>query len=1279
MKNKLFLILLLICPNIFWAQSLFTHQKEFSLQWDKFLNTDERGHATYFYYFDGCINNFQFGTFPVLAWKIPVSSIHARLDNLRIISLEALEVPVDHLFNAEFLTQQILHTSEIIEIEGKIYLQVDVLPMKKIQQQDNYTWVEFLKKLTLEADVVDFLDNEGDQLKASTSAILQSSMAEDSWYKLKIPQHGIYKITYNDLLALGINPGNIDPRHIRLHGNGGGILPEGNSIERHDDIREMAIRVVGESDGRFDPEDYILFYAEGPDSWVYNETERRFNYLKNPYSDQAYCFLVVGTRPGLRIERFPIPEIPVSVILTQFTDRLHYEKDLVHLTKSGRQWFGEPFDVQTNYSFNLSLDGVEAGSKVWFKSAVVARSFVHSTMKVSAAGTVLMQQSIGSVPSSGLEAEFAKRVVDTVTFKVEEKDVKISYQYLKPLNSSQAWLDYFTVNWRRSLSFSSGQMSFRQPLPFSSTEAAKYHISTSASALEVWDITDPTRPQALQLTSTNGGVEFVSLCDRMREFIAFDGSSFLTPEPIGVVPNQNLHGLADVDYIIISHPVFLEQAQQLADIHRQLHDMRVEVVTPEMVYNEFSSGVQDPTAIRDFMRHLKRVSQNQNKPKYLLLFGDASYDYKDRIQGNTNFIPTYQSIETLNPVYTFATDDYFVLLDSTEGKGAVGVPDMAVGRIPVTTVEQASSYIAKVKNYLTRNEKTLGDWRTNLCFVADDEDGNTHLRQANELAEYVNNNHPVFHINKIYLDAYDQVSTPGGQRYPEATEAINQQVNNGALLINYTGHGGETGWAHERILEVSDINAWKNFNRLPLFVTATCEFSRYDDPQRVSAGEYVFLNPSGGGIALFTTARLTFGGSNITLNRSFIKYLFLKSNGKYPTLGTAVLRAKQEGGSDLNGKKFILLGDPALTLAYPENNVFALTLNGISVDQPFDTLKALSNITITGEVTDPLGHHLSEFTGLVTATIFDKESLVVTKGNDPGSNPTQFTLRKNVVYKGKASVENGYFSFSFIVPKDIEYKLGNGKINFYVQSDKADAAGYFNRIVVGGINANAGLDDKPPIIQLYMNDLNFMDGGITDENPMLIARLRDESGINTVGSGIGHDIVAILDDDTRHPIILNPYYTSDLGTFTSGSLQYRFKNLSEGEHVLKLTAWDVYNNSSTAALKFVVRNSSMATIDRFYNYPNPFTYNTWFVFEHNQAGGRIESIIEIYDLSGRKVKILKYTTDLAGYRSEPIGWDGKADNGALLRQGYYIARLTLTDEKGNVMVKNTRIIKGGNQ
>ncbi|MDK2909614.1 MAG: hypothetical protein PWR20_1181 [Bacteroidales bacterium] len=1279
MKIKLLLIIFILCSGILVSQTLFTTQRQFALSWEKLVSTDEYGIESYSYYFDGSINNFKYGLFPVLAWRIPVQSTMARLKNLNIIPEERTEVPVNRLMGADLLPSQIAYDQQVVEIEGNRFLQVELLPMRKLDQQHGYTTVEFLKNITLVAEVMDYPEATEGQPKASVSAILKSGMAEDSWYKLRIPQSGVYKLTYNDLQSMGLNPAGIDPRNLRIHGNGGGVLPERNSIERHDDIREMAIKVVGESDGRFDPTDYILFYANGPDTWNYNETIKRFVYEKNPYSDYSYCFLVVGSQPGLRINAFPIPEIPVSITLSHFTDRYHYEKDLVQLTKSGRQWYGELFDVQTSYDFSLSLDGVEAGSKVWLRSAIVARAFTNSVMKVMAAGNTLLQQSMGSVPSSGLEAEYAKRVVDTTSFKVSGNDIKLSYQYLKPTNSAQAWLDYFTINWQRALSFGSGQMSFRQPLPLSNNDAVKYHISNAPSSIEVWDITDPTRPQYMQLQQSGNVAEFISLADGLHEFMAFDGTSFLTPEFVGPVANQNLHGMADIDYIIISHPDFLEQARQLAELHQQLHDLRVEVVTPEMVYNEFSSGSPDPTAIRDFMRHLRKVSQNKNKPYYLLLFGDASYDYKDRIQGNTNFVPTYQSVETLNPVYTFATDDYFVLLDSTEGKGAVGIPDMAVGRIAVTDSGQASTILNKIRNYLTNSDKTMGDWRVSLCFIADDEDGNTHLRQANELAEYVNTNHPAFQINKIYLDAYDQVTTPGGQRYPDVTEAINQQVNNGALLVNYTGHGGETGWAHERILEVSDINAWKNFDRLPLFVTATCEFSRYDDPQRISAGEYAFLNPEGGAIALFTTARLTFGGSNITLNRSFIKYLFSKINGKYPPLGIAVMKAKQEGGSDLNGKKFILLGDPALTLAYPENNVNALTINGVSVDIPSDTLKALSHIVITGEVANSQNYHLSDFEGSVTATVFDKESIISTKGNDPGSNPTTFTLRKNVVYKGKAEVKDGNFTFSFIVPKDIEYKLGNGKINFYAQSDEIDAAGYFNRIIVGGVNENAGMDENPPHIELFMNDLNFRDGGITDENPVLLARLSDESGINTVGSGIGHDIVAILDDDTRHPLILNQYYTSDVGTFTSGSVRYGFKNLSEGEHTLRLTAWDVYNNSATATLKFVVKNSSSLEISRFYNYPNPFSYNTWFVFEQNQAGGRIEALIEIYDLAGKRVKTIRQVTEGTGYRSEPISWDGSADNGALLRQGFYLARLTLTDEKGNVMVKSTRVIKGGKE
>jgi hypothetical protein len=479
--------------------------------------------------------------------------------------------------------------------------------------------------------------------------------------------------------------------------------------------------------------------------------------------------------------------------------------------------------------------------------------------------------------------------------------------------------------------------------------------------------------------------------------------------------------------------------------------------------------------------------------------------------------------------------------------------------------------------------------------------------------------------------------------------------------MNYTGHGGELGWAHERVLEISDINNWNNIKNLPLFITATCEFSRYDDPERVSAGELVFLNPHGGSIAMFTTARLTYGGSNLTLNKSFLKWAMLRQNNKYLPLGDIVRLAKSESGTDINGKKFIFLGDPALELAHPSNKINTLTINGKPISEIPDTLKALSSVTITGEITDPDGIKLADFNGTVYPTIFDKPSTITTKGNDPDSYQEDYQLQKNIIYKGQAEVSNGNFSFSFIVPRDIEYRMGTGKISYYAENGEVDASGFYKNVLIGGIDETTLADTVPPEISLFMNDTNFVDGSITGESPVLLAYISDKNGINTVGNGIGHDLSAILDNDTRNPNILNDYYKADYGTYTSGVITFPFYDLSDGLHTIKLTVWDVYNNSASKTLRFMVVNGQTLRLENLSNYPNPFSESTNFVFEHNQASENLTATIHIYNLAGQLVKTIAQAIDFNGYRTNPIPWNGTADNGKKLSQGFYIYRVTLTE------------------
>ena len=617
---------------------------------------------------------------------------------------------------------------------------------------------------------------------------------------------------------------------------------------------------------------------------------------------------------------------------------------------------------------------------------------------------------------------------------------------------------------------------------------------------------------------------------------------------------------------------------------------------------------------------------------------------------------------------------------------------LGIGRLPVKTAEEAKRVVDKIAAYLIKpriedntvgyctngSSVSSGDWKNIICFVADDEDQNLHLRNADFIANAVDTLYPDYNIEKIFIDAYKQQSGAGGKRYPDAKNAINQRVNRGALLVNYTGHGGETGWTEERILEIVDVDSWTNFDRLPLFVTATCEFSRFDDPGRTSAGEEVILHGAGGGIGLLTTTRLVYANYNQTLNENFFDFVFLKDtlSGKYLRVGDICRLTKNASATTqaVNHRNFTLLGDPAIRLNYPENKVITLTLNGTAITNSTDTVSALSKITVTGMLADGAGNKLSNFNGIVYPTVYDKESVSLTLANDPQSLVTGLKSRKSIIYRGKVSVVNGEFSFSFVVPKDINYQFGPGRFSYYAITDGTDGHGSNEQFIVGGTNPNAPKDEEGPTIQLYMNDEKFISGSITDEDPDLLGILFDENGINTVGNGIGHDLVAILDENTEKAINLNDYYQSDLNSYQKGMVRYPFYSLSDGKHTLSLKVWDVYNNSNTAVTEFVVASSSRLALDKVLNYPNPFTTHTRFMFEHNKPCDNLDVNIQIFTVSGKLIKTLETMVKCEGYRSEDITWDGKDDFGDNIGKGVYVYRLKVTAPDGTWADKFEKLV-----
>lgn len=1088
-----------------------------------------------------------------------------------------------------------------------------------------------------------------------------SVFSQGSWYKLAVTQTGIYRLGYNDLQAMGINMTNLNPAKIGIFGRGGKMLPEPNSSPRVDDLPEFAIEVTGQEDGKFDAGDQVLFYAQGPVTWQHNVSRDMWEHSTHLYTDTICYFLTPDQGSGKRIALNTKAYEVYTDLVTSYDFLTTFDENNFNLIKSGRQWFAQGFDIILNKTYSFDVPALAGEGEVKVRSVTAAKSLNRSSFEFSVGS---QSWSLPLLPVTGYtDSPVATGATAYKTLSGVTLPLKIEVRYNKTSSGAAGYLDLLDINARCDLRFTGGQLDFRDSRSVGTGHIARYRIADAAAKSKVWDVTNPTNVTLMPASAQGTDLVFNMPSDSVRQYIAFDDTYFLKPQFVAKIPNQDLHASTGADMIILSPQVFMPQAMRLASFHASSSDLNVLVLDPVSIYNEFSSGTTDITAIRDFLKMLYDKPATVNMPRYLLLFGDASYDFKNKIPGNTNYIPAWQSPESFSPVSSLVSDDYYGMLDNNEGQSYNDVVDIGIGRLPVKTITEAEQAVNKIIRYSSPSIENSGDWRNVITFVADDEDLNDHIAQAEQMASGIETNYPDMNLDKIYLDAFNQVATPQGNRYPDVNKAISQRIEKGSLIVNYTGHGGETGWAHEEVLTVNDITNWSNYNDMPVFVTATCEFSRYDDPARPSAGEYVFTNPKGGGIALFTTTRPTYGTPNFELNKKFYQYALGRAGGQRLRMGDIIMNSKRDKGSNENGRKYVLLGDPALKINFPSYSVVTSSINGHYPSVAADTLKAFMQVKIEGFIADAQGNMIADFNGTIYPSVFDKSTILKTLANDGGATYS-FNLRKNLLYKGKVAVSNGRFSFTFIVPKDILYSYGFGKISYYATDGIRDAQGFHSNIVIGGSADPDFADNTGPEISLYMNSLSFRDGGITDQNARLLAVVSDQNGVNTIGNGIGHDITAVLDGNTADPYILNEYYQSDINTFKSGYIWFPFSMLSPGEHTLSVKVWDVFNNSSESEIHFVVYSSAVMAISQSYTYPNPFSEYTDIVFEHNQQNADFVTKAEIYSLSGRLVRVIEQTASQNGFVSIPLRWNGFDAQGNKVPSGVYVYHLTIRTSNG---------------
>lgn len=1121
-----------------------------------------------------------------------------------------------------------------------------------------------------------------------------SVLNNGTWYKFPVTSEGLYQLDHSFFSGLGVDPSSIDPRTVKVYGNGGATLPQTAGRYPYDDLVENALIAQGETDGNFGTSDYFVFYSPGMGRWENNATVGRYIYFPNFYSDTTYYYVTWGGSNGRRMQTVPSAGNP-NFTPSYATKYGRHEVDKDNTIVSGRLWMGERFDLTTTQQFTFSVPNVVSGSDVRTTIRVGAKSNgAPSSFTVKEGGSLVGQISIPVTSSQYGTTDYfgANETIDIPASRVADGSLNLELSYSKPTTSSVGYLDYIEYQYMQRLELSgSNYHNFSAADNVGSGQVFGYTFTGANSSHRILDVTDPLNVRIIQSTLNGSNLSFDVAADSTKQFVAYTPLAFKRPSGAKSVANQNLHGLTQAEFLIITHPDFWVDANRLAEFHRSHYGHTVNVVRIGEVYNEFSSGAVDPTAIRDFAKMFYDRGQNGGTPlHYLLLFGDGSYDYKAiQTPSGTNYIPTYQSRRSQSPTHSYTSDDYYGFLDDGEGfwgeqahnRDSEIIPlflaegdtllmdhalDISVGRFPAANASEAAAVVDKIIAY-HQDPNGYGPWRNRVVLVADhkDDDQDTHVRQADGYTSQIEAASPCTNIDKIYMDNYVMENQASGDRFPDGKAALLKVLDEGSLIVNYTGHGGEVGWSNAQILDISDINKISNETRLPAYITATCEFGRWDDPDRKSGAEVLLVREDGGSVAMFTTVRVVFSGPNHTLNTNFYNHIFTfdSTYGRMLTMGEAYARTKNASwGGSVNNRNFSLLGDPAMILAYPHNRAIVTAINGNPVvTNVVDTLSALNLVTVEGEVRDPQGNFLSTYNGDLSAIVYDKPSKFTTR-----RYPFDFIWRKNKVFRGTSTIQNGRFSFEFVVPIDISYEDNladlNGKISLYFHNTTSDGGGCTENIFIGGTDSAAISDNRPPEMDLFMNDIKFADGGMVNPDATLIAEIFDENGINTVGTGIGHELTAILDNDESKVYVLNDFYEANKNSYQEGTIRYPFKDLSVGEHNLRVKVWDVANNSREGEINFLVADDANMALGHVVNYPNPFTTNTKFFIEHNRNGSDLAVIIKIYTVGGKVVKTLQDHFIAEGNLYCDLEWDGLDDYGDAIGRGVYVYEVVVKDQ-----------------
>lgn len=1102
-----------------------------------------------------------------------------------------------------------------------------------------------------------------------------SVLSSGNWYTINIPNNNIYKLTYNDFLNLGVPAEEINFDNLSIFGQSEGAISDTNSKYTQSDLIENAIYVNTQGQ-------YVLFYAKSTMKYDYDQNNNNFFFTPHPYSDLSTYFITFDSSIGSKKRISQRNQVDVSnVEESKFAkDFFLHKRELVNLLGSGRCWYGESFSTMSNQvSFPLSLQGIsfEHESKITISLANESSNPVNFVCKVG-------NDEIGNINILSRHNDYAAYLkTQNLYYTFSNEYPTILIQFNGSSNIDKAKLDFILVNYTKKLRYNNSALKFHSLENVEPNKTTCYIVeNVRTDNINIWDVSNPNSVCVItDFERTEGNELKVNIPnDTLRTIYIFAGSAFPTPILKGKIENQNLHAWEATDFIIVTAPEFKEQADSLAQLHREYDGITVNVATTNQVYNEFSSGTKDFLAIRELARMLYDKYAPQGKaPKNILLFGDGTFDNKNILGLNNNFIPTYQSLNSIiDAGSSYTTDDPLGYL-SYYSKGSINDTLMiGIGRITANTTSEANTILDKCRRYISKEDLSkgeLGSWRNNITLTADDADtwGERYFIDNAETIYYeIKETNPILNVEKIYSDAYKQYSSSSGATYPDASKAINQRMKKGCLLFNYVGHGSEDHLSSERLITITDITSWDNYYSLPIVITSTCEFTRFDMSDKQSAGEFILSSPNGGGIALISASRKI--PSRNEINTNIHRFAVIKENNKGLTFGEMLMHAKNATTLVTEERSFGLFGDPALRIDLPEYDIRTTKINNKDLNPTnLDTIKALSQMTIEGEVIDYANQVITDFNGKIEITLLDKASNYYTLDNEGLNTDIEFEQQKNILHKGITNVENGKFTYTLTIPKDIAYNFGQGKLSYYAQTETTDAAGYCDKFIIGGIDTSVVITETRPEIQLFMNDTNFVSGGITDENPKLFAIISDQIAINTVGSGLGHDIMARL-DNAANTFVLNDYFEVDSENPNKGTITFPFTNLSDGEHTLSLKVWNIFNFSSDATIKFVVNSLGNGEIMKLKNYPNPFTHLTQIILEHNQPSIIEEAELLIFNQDGRLITNIDATPYIGTYSIGPITWEGTTEGGEKLSNGIYFCRMILKTPTDKITTPTQKII-----